>query len=90
MKITFITTFISLISSVSIALVYKHINDDRVDFVFYSVIIGYSALQFLAGILFFAASHTETPKRIGQGLMLGAGIAALIGFSICTANFMKS
>ncbi len=90
MKTTYITTSASICIIIICISIYKYITNDITSFTFFSQLMGYLGVQLIIGIIIFGNARTEKVKRIGQGLMIGAGIVGLIGFSICTSNFMKS
>ena len=88
MKTTYITASASIITSTLVILIYNHYY--KMNFEFLLNVMGYLGLQLMIGIVIFGTARTEKLKRLAQGLMIGAGIVGLVGFSICTVNFMKS
>jgi heme A synthase len=80
MKKTILTILISILVAAALSIIYFMTNKDSFAAIGWGIMgFIYIGLQLIAGIALIRAK-----KPIGQGLIIGAGVILLIGFSVCT------
>ena len=82
MKMTILTALCSLILATLLSFIYFYFNKDQMAVIGWAIYgFGYVLIQLFVGFVVKA-----TNKNIGKGLLLGAALTLLIGFSVCTAG----
>ena len=82
MKKTILTALGSMLLATLLSYLYFYFNTDQMAVIGWAIYgAGYVLLQFFVGFIV-----KSTDKNIGRGLLLGAALILLIGFSVCTAG----